>query len=219
MSLFDKKVRMTSPKGVAIWPSLHAPDTRFKEDGEYKTNLRIAPGPDADKLEDRLQELFDGSKAAMQAENPGKTIEMSKHLPFAREEDGSLVIKTKARAGGISRKSGKAWTFRPAQFDGQNNPVPRGTKVGSGSIMRVNFEVSPYWTSMIGCGITLRLNAVQILKLVQFGADPEAMGFETEEDSFDASATEFDVAEETKDEFEAAEETKTDAPSGTGPDF
>lgn len=219
MSLFEKKVRMTSPKGVAVWPSLHAPDTRFKEEGEWKVNLRIAPGQEADDLEERLQELYDGAKEAMQAENPGKKLKMSEHRPFAREDDGSLVIKVKSKASGVSRKTGKNWTFRPAQFDGQNNPVPKGTKVGSGSIMRVNFEVAPYWTKMIGVGITLRLNAVQILKLVQFGADPEAMGFETEEDAFDSTASEFDVAEDTKDEFEKAEETETKAPSGTGPDF
>ena len=39
-----KGISMTNfvtPKGIAVWPKLNAPDYKFNVDGEYKTTLKI----------------------------------------------------------------------------------------------------------------------------------------------------------------------------------
>ena len=41
----DKKlirVRLTSPKGVAVYPKVNRPDTKFSEDGVYSTKLLVS---------------------------------------------------------------------------------------------------------------------------------------------------------------------------------
>ena len=46
--------------------------------------------------------------------------------------------------------------------------------------MVVNFVPSTYYTPALGCGVTLRLNAVQVIKIKEYVSKnrPEDMGFE-----------------------------------------
>ena len=73
--------------------------------------------------------------------------------------------------------------FKPGLFDANGVPLADGVLVGNGSKVRVNYSPKEY--TGFGGGITLYLNAVQVLELVEFGEnkavdygfdfDPEAV--------------------------------------------
>ena len=48
--------RVTTPKGLAVWPWLNEPDKKFNSDGEYKVNLQLSR-EDAQEFIDRLKEI------------------------------------------------------------------------------------------------------------------------------------------------------------------
>lgn len=202
--MFDERISIVSPAGIAVYPHLHAPDHRFRSDGEYKAAIRIAPGDEADKLEARLTKYADGALPHARSKNWDKAVEIkeSPWRPFEREEDGSLLIKTKARATGKNRYTDKQWSFRPNIVDGQNKPIPVDTQIGSGSILKLLFEVAPYNMPEVGAGITLRLDGVQVLKLQLFGPNTKHSGFDTTPTPFDHSKADFAIHQQVLDEFE-----------------
>ncbi len=56
-----KKMKMTSPKGTAVWPWLNEPDTRWNEVGTYSVTLKM----DAQTAEPFLAKLKEFTKKAM----------------------------------------------------------------------------------------------------------------------------------------------------------
>lgn len=58
-------------------------------------------------------------------------------------------------------------------------------EVGSGSIVRVAYSVNPYWKNKTMKGVTLYLEAVQVIELKEYGQqDAGAFGFGIEEDGY-----------------------------------
>ena len=81
---------------------------------------------------------------------------------------------------------------RPALFDAKKNPIPAGQSIWGGSLMKVAYQLIPYNTPMLGAGISARLKAVQILKLVE-GQNQnifkEEDGFETKTETPKSNGT------------------------------
>jgi hypothetical protein len=98
----------------------------------------------------------------------------------------------------VSKKDNKPWNRKIALFDAKGKPILKIESVWGGSEVKVSYEASPYFIPGTGAaGLKLRLNAVQILKLVSGGnRDAGAYGF-GEEDGFDGSSVAADDAEDT----------------------
>ena len=71
--------------------------------------------------------------------------------------------------------------------DAKGKPLTGETKVGGGSVIKVSYEVVPYYTAIAGAGVSLRLKAVQIIELKAYsgGGNAESYGF-GEEEGFEA---------------------------------
>jgi hypothetical protein len=192
----DKIPTITTPKGTAVYPHLHAPDTRFKQEGVYSTKIRIAAGDEADTLQEKLDEAAANAVVVAKKENPGKKIKPA-DLPYSRDEDtNDLILNIKMTASGVSKKTGKPWSMTPKLFDAKGKPLPKGTQVGGGSTIRVAFQPAPFWTALVGAGITLRLEAVQVVELKTWGDKPaDSFGFGAEE-GFDSEQDEFNTFSE-----------------------
>lgn len=156
-----RNVRITTPAGIARWPHLNEPDTKFNKDGDYKVNLLLG-AEDTEKLRSSMQEVLQ----KFIAEGNAKTKKVAP-LPIKEATDaegnptGQFEIKFKLRAVGVSR--GERWEQRPALFDAQGKPMTE--LVGNGSKVKVGAEIVPYSTAISGTGVTLRLRAVQVLEL------------------------------------------------------
>lgn len=167
--------KFVTPKGKAVYPSLTRPDTRYNADGVYKTGL-IFSDAEAKKFEEMLKEVF--------IEEFGAKKLASAKLPFKKNEDGSVVFNFKSKNA-------------PKMFDSKGNPVKdiSELRLGGGSTLKVAGACKAYNAGGV-TGVTLYLNSVQVIDLVEFSGSP----FGAEEGGFEAAASaKFPEAEEAED--------------------
>ncbi len=187
--------RFTSPKGVAQWPRLNEPDYKYKPEGEFSVKLAYDPA-DADvskmvkTLEKRRDELFQ----QWLSENPKKkkTAEVAPVFADEVDEDGDetgrITMTFKMRHKVTSKKTKKTFTLTPDIFDAHKRLMKNPPKVGSGSTLRVSFEIGGFFVeSAKKFYLTMRMVAVQVIDLVEFGVrDAGSYGFDEEDGGFEA---------------------------------
>lgn len=182
--------KVTSPLGVAGYTYLTVPDTKFKEEGEYRIQLTLKAQDYHGKLADLLEAEIQKSVAEAKADpkNKGKKIREA-DLPIKELENGDFQLNIKCKAKVIGRKDGKVYDMKPVLFDAKGGRITGDPKVGSGSKVKVNFEIRPYYTALVGAGISLSLKAVQIIQLESYGGGGSAsqFGFD-EEEGYEAAA-------------------------------
>ena len=150
--------------GEAIYPHLNKPDVRFSEAGEYKVTLKVAKSDATAMLKLYNSAIEDALKLAEQ-NHKGKGIKNAPK-PFT-EEDNFVFFKFKMKATGVNQKTKEKFSQRPQLFDAKKNPIPLSTLIWGGSKLRVAYNLVPYYTPMLGAGITARLKAVQVISLVE----------------------------------------------------
>ncbi len=174
------KKLLTTAVGVAVWPHLNSPDYEYDEGGVYQVKLRLS-GEDAEKFEAFC--AAQQKEAAAEAKAEGKFKGRGKvplaDLPFKEDEDGNKLFNFKMKATGTTR-GGEKFTRSPKLFDASGQPC-NDARVGGGSVIRVSFEPYRYYSKLVGgAGVSLRLEAVQIITLEEWtsGRDAEGYGFE-----------------------------------------
>lgn len=186
-----KLEKFVSPKGVAIFPHLVQADTKFNADGVYHTKLAIE-ADEAEAFADRLSAILDKFVEERSAEMPPakakKTIRADvsdAELDDEGNETGRYVFKFKLDAKITSKKTGQSWEQKPRLFDSHNQPLTGDVSMWSGSEIKVAGEIMPYFMeSTKTFGLSLRCNAVQVIKLVAGGgSNAAAYGF-GEEDGY-----------------------------------
>jgi hypothetical protein len=170
----NKFQRLTSPKGIARFPWLNKPDTKFSEVGDYKVDL-VLSAKDAAPLIQRVEAIRD---AFAKKEGAKKKA----NLPWVDEVDdngnktGNVIVKFKVKA-----MTGD-WDRKPKLFDAKGSRIVEAA-VGGGSVLKVSFDAYTWNVASLGAGITLQPVAVQVLELVEFegGGDASEFGFGEEE--------------------------------------
>ena len=202
----NNNVKVVSPVGVSQYAWLTTPDTRFDETGHYKTNL-IINAKEAQSLKAQIDAEIKKSVALAKEKAKGKAI---KEAPRPYEDElidgkksGNVIFKFKTKAK-IIAKDGKVIPNRVALFDSAGKPMI-DANVWSGSEMKVSAELIPYYTAMAGAGVSMRLRAVQVTKLVEGGSsNAKGYGFEKVKDGYEqpeAVAVEENVSQETSADF------------------
>jgi len=156
--------RFTTEVGTAQWPHLNSPDTKFDKDGVYHVALRLTKEHSEtliSKMETVVSEFVSSGRAKSKKMSamPVKDVEDDNGHPT-----GEVEIKFKLKA--VGQNGPDRWEQRPALFDAKG--VPMTEQVGGGSQIKVGCEIVPYSTAMAGTGVTLRLKAVQVIKLVEY---------------------------------------------------
>lgn len=202
--------RYVTQVGVAIYPHLVEPDTKFNAEGEYKVKLRLSPdsvitdakGKRVADVQSFIDEMMAKALEKAQQENKGKIKEAD--APYEIDEDtGDVLVNFKLKATGKTR-DGKEFTQKPALFDAKGKPAEvKG--VWGGSKIKVSFEVVPFYTKLIGAGVSLRLKAAQIIELIAGGngGSADSYGF-GEEEGFEAEDEAADNGFSSDDEGSAA---------------
>ena len=162
----QQPIVITTPTGVAQYPWLSKADTKYNEEGEFKTNLILSEA-DAEPLIKIISDVFaEGVKTA--TEESGKAPKTA-NPPFAQEfgddgkPTGNMIIRFKSK-------------YKPKIFDAAGKLMTE-SNIWGGSEIRVNSQVVPYFTALIGCGVSLRLSAVQVIKYVEGGTNANADNF------------------------------------------
>lgn len=207
-----KKLSTTS-KGVAVYPHLLKPDTKYKDTGVYHIKVKYEKDSEyaielAHLIDAAMKESLKLVREALvktKGEKKAKMIELADKPYSVDDEDGSYTFSFKMNAEGKSRKTGERFTQKPVVYNAAGTPV-EGMKVGGGSVVRVSFELKQFpadpadATPKVGAGATLRLHAVQVIKLVEFGANAEYHGFKDESEDEDATVTPAAMTAEDDDE-------------------
>lgn len=195
----------TTPKGIFKFPKLTSPDYGSNDypdpDGSYKVTL-VMPQAQAQKFIDQLQPEFDKAMELGQEAFNKLPVANRKKLGEVKAQDfyaevydkdteeptGEIEFRFKSKASG-KRKDGKEWSRTMAIFDAKGTPAKNIKEIWGGTEGKVSFTASPYFVAATGTvGLSLRLEAVQILKLVAGGSrDAAGYGFGKEEGDFDAT--------------------------------
>lgn len=224
----DKKPaleKLTTPKGIAVFPKLVTPD-EYKGKTKYSTGIKFLKADVQDlldKLTAKAQAVFDEKKAelaekladakgAAKAAAKKKIDEMSLHLPFKPDydEDGNendyVILKASMNASYVDKK-GKTVHIKPSLYDAKAHPIKKAIDVWGGSEIKVSAALLPTYVDSSGaCGITLRLQGVQIITLRQGGQSAEQMGFGAEEGGYDSSEGDDDLPKQDGDGSSPEEE-------------
>lgn len=197
---------LKTPAGIAIYPHLNKPDTRFNPEGQYQVKLRI-PSEEAKDLISAIDAVIDEEVAKAKKENPKKAVKLAtKPYAVALDDEGNetdeFIFSFKAKAV-LSLKDGNKIPVTVKLFDAKGGVFPQEDTIWGGSKLKIAFNAAPFNTAMAGIGASLRIKAVQVIDLVTGGGgNASSFGF-GEEEGYVATAktveTEDADAEETAD--------------------
>ena len=163
------KETITTETGVALYPWLTKPDTKYNEDGEYKVNLILSKEKSAPIINTIKGVHEDNYKDILKKEKK-KTVKQAAP-PFTEELDdsgkptGNIIFKFKSKAA-----------YKPAIFDAKGNPLI-DPPIWGGSEIKVNAVLYPYNSPMQGAGVSLKIRAVQVIALVEGSEGASRFGF------------------------------------------
>lgn len=188
-----QRKRYVTPRGVAIWPRLNAPDTKFDADGVFSAKLAFDGDDDAaNTLIQELVEFRDTEFAKYVSENPkvkkvAKTVDFfSAEVDDEGEETGRTLMNFKMKAKITAKKTGKVYHMKPVIVNSKKAVLKNPPNIGGGSILKVSFEVMPYFNAKDKeFGLSLRLVGVQVIELVEFGGNAAAANDFDDEDGYD----------------------------------
>lgn len=193
------KKNITTPKGVASYPHVNEPNTRFNPMGEYSCTIVVSE-EDGIAFSETIGAIFDAEyeRECIIRKNP--KLKKSQYFPVTQDEKGKWSIKTKQVAK-VEAKNGDVYSFDIKLFDASGQPVKsENCRVGSGSQVKCAVEPRTWYNPSVGFGMTLSLRAVQVIELVEGGGgNAESFGFGAEEgfsaETFDEVLTEEPVEE------------------------
>jgi hypothetical protein len=145
------KKSLITPKGVANYPWLNKPDTKFGKT-EFKCGLVFESVTAAKPVIDAAKEVF--------AEEFGPKAKAK--LPLEKQEDGTVLLRTHSKS-------------KPPLMDIKGNEVKATVKLGGGSVVKLGITLQAYDNGGKK-GVTAYLNGVQIIKLVEYGGGTPQFG-------------------------------------------
>lgn len=161
-----------SPKGVAGYTWLTKADTKFNPEGVFKTDLTVS--------EKAAAPFIEAIKEAYVEELGTKKLAAAK-LSYKTNEDGTVTFKFKTKK-------------KPKLVDSKGLPITKDINVGAGSELKIKGALNAYNTGA-NHGVSLYINEVMVVKLVEFGGgasggwgDAEEGGFEFKDDGTEAEA-------------------------------
>lgn len=213
----SKNPTITTPRVELKWAHLHTPNTRFDPDGTYEVDMILDPSENddhqtlIDKIEGMVEsltsEMVENTKDARRKAKIKKYQTVSpikEELDEDGEETGRFVLKAKQKAV-LKREGKKPMKFSVAVVDAKRNPL--GEQIGNGSVGRVNMQIAPYaMDTSKTLGITLRLQAVQVIDLVEYSGGPQVDDMFEEEEGFESEG----VSENSGEVFDGVDEQAAD---------
>ena len=167
-------------KGTAQWAKILQPG----EYGSYEVDLY----PDEETLEHFKSiagPICDESKEAI--EGLGKKV--SGIADFIKDKDGKEYIKFKLPAEKYDGTPQK-----PVVVDAGGTTQPDWDQlIGNGSIVKLKYWMSPYYmASSKAVGVSLKFNAIQVIKLEEYAGGDTGFGDESGDQGFDTGTKQED---------------------------
>lgn len=165
--------KLVSPKGIAKYPWLNKPDTKFDDLGAYKVDL-IVPKDDAKSYLDKIVAIF-------KEEAGPKAKPVNKPWYDELDDDGNATGNVVFR---FKNQLKPNWMERKPVLKGPDPKQVLDVNVGGGSLIRVAGPVY-IWQNAKGYGIGLQMEAVQVLDLKTYEPKTQADDFFEVEEGFE----------------------------------
>ena len=163
-----------TPPVKCEWAKIVKPDYKFNPKGLFTIDL-VFDITDKEHKEflNKLEELLeDAYQKAVQEANPQlkKKIQKQDFYSIVYDENGKETVFVKVRPKRVAtRDSGE---LNPVKiFDAKGKEITKQINIGNGSVVRAKILVSDYVMPTGTCGVSLKLNAVQIIDLVEYRED------------------------------------------------
>lgn len=179
---------LTTPKGTAVYPRIDTPDTKFNSEGVYSCKLHVDEG-DFNTFALKVADIVDREYDA-ECNVKGKKLKKAESSPVRITADGDFELYAKQVAQRQTKKG--LLTFTVPVFDSKGSRIEIAPAIGSGSTLKLSTEVYTWFSDLQGFGYTLRLKAVQLLDLVEYGNN--SYGFSAEEDGYVGNGESLDSA-------------------------
>lgn len=179
-----------TPAGLSKFVAVQRP-FQFKEGGPLYVCDVVISKKEAAAFTEKFTKLAEGQRAEAMA-NPkiGKAaknwkvqLPISAELDEEGEETGNFILKAKQKPE-IKLKDGTTRKLSVVVVDSKKKPVTKS--VGSGSKVRMNVTIAPYYhAGSKAVGVTLRLDAVQVIDLKEYVGRDASAGFAEEEGGYE----------------------------------
>lgn len=211
-----KPVYMPLPIGKVRFSQLEKPDTHFSED-RPKFNITMVYTPEElAPFRSKVETLYEEWKETVTKAAKGKKVVFN-DIPFKDDFEKPVagadpvptgLIRVTAQCDaerGVKNADGSITrTLRPVPLFDNSKPTPlpvTGVKCYGGATARPNVAVSFYASAnpKIGCGISFKLSAVQIIKASGGARSAAGYGFDAVEDeTSDIAGSDTEDAPETE---------------------
>lgn len=158
---------ITSPVATVLWPKLNEPNTKFNESGDYEATIVLNPNDtEHNNFIQMLEEMYVQAIKEMATEHKKPKIKQadSPVRPMVDKEGmetGLYKVKFKLGASGET-KDGRKYERKPALFGSDGKPFT--AVIGHNSQIKVAFKANAYFVPSVGAGLSLRLEAVQVVQ-------------------------------------------------------
>lgn len=196
-------VKGTTPKGIAKYPRLTEPDTKFNKSGVFSTKLILSAedaAPLMEVIDKEIEKAYTEKVDKLKADGKAALAKKAKRAdpPYLAvcddegNETGEVEFSFKMNHQ-FTKKDGTVEKRTPLLFDAKGHKIQGKTSVWGGSEIKVAYQLVPFDSPVAGTGVSARLNAVQIIKLVSgTGGTASSFGF-GEEEGYEASEDEEDA--------------------------
>jgi hypothetical protein len=173
-----KRETIKTPVVTLVYPKITRPDTYGEyADGKFKTSFTIDDPAKAKAFKEKLTAM---AKAALPSVKKPK-------MPWKTDEDSGEIT---------FRSTGSQ--YRPAVFDGKNNPIPESVGISGGTKARLMISLNPFKDRM-----SFYVAQVQVKELVEYQRGESKSAFAEDDDAY-----EFDGASDTVTEDTASDTTE-----------
>lgn len=209
-------VKGTSPIGSAQWFKLVRPDQKFNK---YSVDLIVEDSEELQKILNQIEEMTAEtiSETKKNAKTPqlAAKVKDSGNRPIEAQLDsegkptGKYIMKFRGAASGKKKDDTTYTVAPPALFDAKAQPLTgekrESLNVSNGSLIKVSYELSPYFVSASGAGVSLKPKAAMILKVQsvmdasQFGFSASEMASQDDSESEDFSSESVEASDDNQD--------------------
>lgn len=199
--------KVTTPRVTLVWPKLHEADFGSKQfpdpEGSFKTKFNMPLDAEPTErflallrpIHDEAVELGRAEFAKLKAETRKKLKDITVNDLYTElldketeEPTGDIQFSAKMKATFTYRKGPKAGQKGKRVcpiFDSFGQRIEKPPVIFGGTIARVTVVPSIYFIPGTGaCGVSLNLEAAQIIKLSSAERNADSYGFGKEEDGY-----------------------------------
>lgn len=170
---------------------IHKSDGSVESTGKYS----ITVGFTEEETQQFITEINKVWEEFLNEKLQNKEFNLAKHSMPIREINGKTYFVFRKNTIAKTKDDGQPVKLYVPIFDSDNkNCTNKVAGLGRDSQVKVSFSYYPFYMSANTYGVSLRLHAIQLIKLVPITSDGGKYGFDTVANGF--------VAQATEDEFE-----------------